>query len=134
MALIDHHGDGLAPVPGAPVHEAETVLGPEGWKALKKVAQEGAGDLSGAYRNRDGGFDATRHRTCLFNAGMLPNLKEHPRNRKRTQRGGKRFFNAALPALRMHVARTLAWADTFRRLLLRFDRIQHRHYGMKLMA
>ena len=27
-----------------------------------------------------------------------------------------------------------AWEDKFKRLLLRFERIQQRHYGMKLMA
>ncbi|HSX81502.1 MAG TPA: hypothetical protein VLQ80_23415 [Candidatus Saccharimonadia bacterium] len=37
-------------------------------------------------------------------------------------------------ALRMRVERTLAWEDKFKRLLLRFERIQQRHYGMKLLA
>ena len=32
------------------------------------------------------------------------------------------------------VERTFAWEDKFKRLLLRFERIQQRHYGMKLMA
>jgi len=36
--------------------------------------------------------------------------------------------------LRMRVERTFAWEDKFKRLLLRFERIQQRHYGMKLMA
>jgi len=27
-----------------------------------------------------------------------------------------------------------AWEDKFKRLLLRFERIQQRHYGMKLMV
>ena len=30
--------------------------------------------------------------------------------------------------------RPFAWEDKFKRLLLRFERIQQRHYGMKLMA
>jgi transposase len=30
--------------------------------------------------------------------------------------------------------RTFAWEDKFKRLLLRFERIQQRHYGMKLLA
>jgi hypothetical protein len=42
--------------------------------------------------------------------------------------------NAAIHALRLRVERTLAWEDKFKRLLLRFERIQQRHYGMKLMA
>ena len=42
--------------------------------------------------------------------------------------------NEVIHALRMHVERTFAWEDKFKRLLLRFERIQQRHYGMKLMA
>ena len=34
----------------------------------------------------------------------------------------------------MRVERTFAWEDKFKRLLLRFERIQQWHYGMKLMA
>ena len=46
----------------------------------------------------------------------------------------KRLFNAVIHALRMRVERTFAWEDKFKRLLLRFERIQQRHYAMKLMA
>jgi len=45
-----------------------------------------------------------------------------------------RLCNAAIYALRIRVERTFAWEDKFKRLLLRFERIQQRHYGMKLMA
>src|SRR5438067_4483779 len=51
-----------------------------------------------------------------------------------TQGGRKRLFNAAIHALRMRVERTFAWEDKFKRLLLRFERIQQRHYGMKLLG
>jgi transposase len=91
-------------------------------------------DLRGAYLNLDGGFDSARNRKGIFNAGLIPNILENPRNRKRTKRGRKRFFNEGIHALRMRVERTFAWEDKFKRLLLRFERIQQRHYGMKLMA
>ena len=42
--------------------------------------------------------------------------------------------NATIHALRLCVERTFAWEDKFKRLLLRFERIQQRHYGMKLLA
>ena len=53
---------------------------------------------------------------------------------KTTKRGRKRRFNAAIHALRLRVDRTFAWEDKFKRLLLRFEHIQQRHYGMKVMA
>jgi transposase len=110
------------------------VLLPEGLKALKKVAKQVGLDLRDAYVNLDAGFDSTYNRKCIFNAGMIPNITENPRNRKRTKRGRKRLFNAAIHALRTRVDRTFAWEDKFKRLLLRFERIQQRHVGMKLMA
>jgi IS5 family transposase len=107
---------------------------PKGLKTLKQVAKEVGLDLRGAYLSLDGGFDSTRNRKMIFNAGMIPNIKENPRNRKTIKRGRKRFFNAAIHALRMRVERTFAWEDKFKRLLLRFEHIQQRHYGMKLLA
>jgi len=110
------------------------VLFPDGLKALKNVAKQVGLDLRGAYVNLDGGFDSKRNRKLIFNAGMIPNIKENPRNRKTTKRGRKRLFNDAIHALRACVERTFAWEDKFKRLLLLFVCIQQRHYGMKLMA
>jgi transposase len=112
----------------------EPVLLPESLKALKRVAKTVGLDLRGAYLNLDAGFDSTHNRKRIFNAGMIPNIKENPRNRKRTKRGRKRFFNAAIHALRTRVDRTFAWEDKFKRVLLRFEYLQQRHFGMKLLA
>src|SRR5262249_30647924 len=120
----------LAPVPVAPVNETDMVLLPQGLKALKQVGV----DLRGAYLNLDGGFDSRHNRKCIFHAGLIPNIPENPRNRKHPKRGRKGLFNAVIHALRMRVERTFAWEDKFKRLLLRFERIQQRHYGMKLLA
>jgi transposase len=110
------------------------VLLPKGLQALKQVAKKVAVDLRGAYLNLDGGFDSARNRKMIFNAGLIPNIKENPRNRKAPKRGRKRLFNAVIHALRLRVERTFAWEDKFKRLLLRFERIQQRHYGLKVMA
>ncbi len=107
---------------------------PQGLNALKEVAKQIGLDLKGAYLNLDGGFDSRHNRQRIFNAGMIPNIKENARNRKAPKRGRKRLFNEAMHALRLCVERTFAWEDKFKRLLLRFERIQQRHYGMKLMV
>ena len=111
----------------APVNATDMVLLPKGLKALKQVATEVGVDLRDAYLNLDGGFDSIANRKSIFNAGLIPNIPENPRNRKRPKRGRKRLFNAAIHALRMRVERTFAWEDKFKRLLLRFERIQQRH-------
>ena len=110
------------------------VLLPQSLHALKQVAKEVGLDLRGASLNLDGGFDSARNRKCILNAGMIPNIQENPRNSKSPKRGRKRFFNEAIHALRMRVERTFAWEDKCKWVLLRFERIQQRHYGMKLLA
>jgi hypothetical protein len=132
--MTDNNGYVLSPLPVAPVNETDMILLPEGLKALKRVAKTVGLTLTGAYLNLDAGFDSTPNRQCIFNAGMIPNIKENPRNRKRTKRGRKRLFNETIHALRTRVDRTFAWEDKFKRLLLRFEHIQQRHFGMKLLA
>ena len=134
IAIVENNGFVLAPLPVAPVNEADTVLLPDGLNALKRVARLADLEIEGAYLNLDGGFDSRRNRKAIFNAGLVPNVKENPRNRKTPKRGRKRLFNAAIHSLRLCVERTFAWEDKFKRLLLRFEFKQQRHYGMKLMA
>jgi hypothetical protein len=90
--------------------------------------------IDGSYLNLDGGFDCRQNRKVIFNAGLVPNIKENPRNRKTAKRGRKRMFNAAIHSLRLCVERTFAWENKFKRLLVRLEFKQRRHYGMKLMA
>jgi transposase len=134
IAVIDNNGYVLAPLPVAPANEADTVLLPDGLKALKRVAKQTALVLQGSYLNLDGAFDSRHNRKVIFNAGLIPNIPENPRNRKTTKRGRKRLFNQVIHALRDRVERTFAWEDKFKRLLLRFEHLQRRHYGMKLMG
>jgi hypothetical protein len=134
IAIVDNNGFVLAPLPVAPVNEADTVLLPEGLNALKRVARLTDLEIGGSYVNLDGGFDSRHNCHAIFNAGLVPNIKKNPRNRKTPKRGRKRLFNAAIHSLRLCVERTVAWEDKFKRLLLRFEFKQQRRHGMKLMA
>jgi hypothetical protein len=85
IAIIDNNGYVLAPLPVAPVNEADTVLWPEELQALKRVARLTGLGLTGAYLNLDGGVDSKHHRKVIFNAGLIPTIQENPRNRKTTK-------------------------------------------------
>jgi hypothetical protein len=101
---------------------------------LKRIARLTDLRIGGSYLNLDGGFDSRHNRKVIFNARLIPNIKENPRNRKAAKGGRKRLFDAAIHSLRLRVERTFAWEDKFKRLLLPFEFIQQRHYSMKLMA
>ena len=51
------------------------ILLTDGLKALKRMAKTVGLDLGGAYLNLDSGFDSKLNRKCIFNAGMIPNIK-----------------------------------------------------------
>ena len=118
----------------APVNTADMGLLPEGLRSLKLVAKTVGLTRTGAYLNLDSGFDSTHHRQCIVKAGLIPNSQENPRHRKHTKRGRTRLFNDAIQALRTRVERTFAWEDKCKRVLLRFEHLQQRHFGMKLLA
>ncbi len=76
MVITDNHGYVLSPLPVAPVNEVDMILLPEGLKALKRVAKMVGLVLTGAYLNLDSGFDSKQNRKLIFNAGMIPNIKQ----------------------------------------------------------
>src|SRR5271166_4388735 len=60
VAIVENNGFVLAPLPVAPVNEADTVLLPDGLNALKRVARLTDLKIDGSYLNLDGGFDTNR--------------------------------------------------------------------------
>jgi hypothetical protein len=98
IAITDTHGDVLAPLPVAPVHETDMIRLPQGLQALKPVAKQVGLDLRGASLNLEGGVAAPPNRQGMFNAALIPHIPENRRNRTRPQRGRQRVLNAAIHA------------------------------------
>ena len=88
------------------------------FKAIKRLGL----DFRGAYFNADRAFDTKAARKVCFNHGLIPNIAENKRNRKRPERERKRLFAPNIYKHRFISARTFAWIDKFSALLLRFDR------------
>jgi len=134
VAIVDSNGYVIAPFPVAPVNKNDCILLPDSLGELMRIARSVGFSVKGSVLNLDGVFDSKKNRKAIFNRGMVPNIPENKRNRKRSKPGPKRFFDAAIHSLRLAVERTFAWEDKFKRLLLRFERIQSRHYGFKVIA
>ena len=73
--------------------------------------------------NADKGFDSRKLRRACRRRKMEPNIKENIRNRKKTKRGRKRFFNQDVYKRRFVNERAFAWLDSFRTLLIRYDKL-----------
>lgn len=73
--------------------------------------------------NADKGFDSKKLRRAVMRKNMFPNIKENTRNRKTKKRGKKRFYNNEIYKTRFINERCFAWIDSFKTLLIRFDKL-----------
>jgi len=78
--------------------------------------------LKGAFFNADSAFDVKIVRKVIFNYGLIPNIPENTRKRKKPKKGRKRLFNKEVYDNRYTNERTHAWVDNFRGVLIRFDK------------
>jgi hypothetical protein len=65
-------------------------------------------DFQGAYFNADSAFDTKAARKVCFNHGVIPNMAENKRNRKRAKRGRKRLFDPDVYKRRFFSERSFA--------------------------
>ena len=100
------------------------------FKGIKKLGLE----IKGAYFHADKAFDTKDCRKTCFNHGLIPNIPENKRNRKKTKRGRKRKYDKERYKNRFVCERTFAWVDKFRTLLIRFDRLDKLFLGWHYIA
>ncbi len=135
VALVDRNCNVISPFTKAPGNRHESPLFPDAFGHLKRIFKTLGEKLTGLVASLDSAYDSTTNRKMIFNAGMIPNIKENPRNRKKTKRGRKRFYDDDIFQERFEtVERVFAWEDKFKRLLIRFERISLHHFGLKLIA
>lgn len=79
--------------------------------------------IDNALLNADKGFDSKKFRRAIQRRKMIPNIIENKRNRKSKKRGKKRLFNQDIYDQRFVNERTFAWLDSFRTLLIGFDKL-----------
>lgn len=102
----------------------------EAFKFMKQLGLE----ISGAYLNADKAFDTKSARKTCFNHGLIPNIDENKRNRKKPKRGRKRFFDAGIYKHRFSSERTFAWIDKFRALQTRYEKLEVYFLGAHFVA
>lgn len=135
VAFVDRNCNVIAPFTKAAGNRHENPLFPNAFYHLKRIIKKIGATLAGSVASLDSAYDAGNTRKMIFNAGMVPNIKENRRNRQQTKRGRKRLYDEEIFAERFRtVERVFAWEDKFKRLLMRFERISLHHFGLKLLA
>lgn len=135
VAFVDRNCNVISPFTKAPGNRHESPLFPDAFGHLKRMVKTLGKSLDGLIASLDSAYDSAVNRKMIFNAGMIPNIKENPRNRQQTKRGRKRFYSEDIFQERFKtVERAFAWEDKFKRLLMRFERISLHHFSLKLIA
>lgn len=136
MPITDGNGNVLAPMRIKPVNTSDFELFPESLSILKKVAGELTLPLTRSHFNLDMGFDSRANRKLIWNAGMIPNIPENPRNRDQSKprRGRPRYFDVKIYKERFAIERCFAWEDTYRALVISYERKAQHQLGAKLLG
>ena len=133
---MENHGFVVGPLSVKPVNQQDTVILPETLTALVDFTHQIGIDLTGSALTLDAGFDSQVNKELIKAHGMKPVI--YP-NRRHTQTPIVmarmfRWFDRALYRLRYKVERTFAWQDTFRKLVISYDRIPEIRKGGRLLA
>jgi transposase len=135
VAIVDRHANIISPFTVAPGNKHESPLFSHAFQQLKCIMKKVGLGLKNTVMSLDSAYDSFKNRKLIFNAGMVPNIKENKRNRKNNKPGPSRIYSEEIFQERFRtVERAFAWEDKFKRLLLRFERISQNHFGMKLIA
>lgn len=86
----------------------------------------------------DPAFDSIGAEDEVCSHGLTPIIKPNPRNSKRQEILHEQFerFDAIeqIYKERYKIERSFAWEDTYRRLVIRYERLKETHEGFKLLA
>lgn len=135
IAIVDRNVNVLAPYTIAPGNKNESPLFKKALSNLKAITKAVGLNIKGSIMSLDGVYDSKENRKLIFNSNMKPNIPENKRNRKKTKRGKKRWFDKDIFKERFQtIERLFAWEDKFKRLLLRFEHTSENHFGLKLIA
>lgn len=121
-----------------PVNHHDTVLFNESFFGLLEVADLLEIELTGSYLTFDAGFDSDAHKITIAGQGLIPVIHPNPRGIK-DQGKIDTMWEAFEPHRdvykeRYKIERSFAWEDVYRRLVIRYERLQVTHMGFKYLA
>ena len=95
-------------------------------------------NLAGSYLTLDSGFDSEPNRITVRGQGLIPVIYPNPRNTKNPEKLTNLWSEFEpyrdIYKLRYKIERSFAWEDTYRKLVIRYEKLQATHLGFKYLA
>lgn len=103
---------------------------------LLETADDLSIPLEGSYITFDPGFDCEANKTTILYHGLVPVIKPNIRGTKDTEKIQQRYddFNEKIYKERYKVERCFAWHETYRKLVVRYEKLQCTHLGFRHLA
>ena len=119
-----------------PVNEHDSVLLPDSIDQLTDFASLISLDLAGSYMTLDSGFDSESNQRLIASHDMIPVIKPNRRGTKDEKKIAAMYdgFNELIYKQRFTIERTFAWQDTYRKLVIRYEKLEETHLGFKYLA
>ena len=126
----------IGPISVKPIHQQDPVILPETLTALVDCTEQIGIALAGSAITLDGGFDSQNNKDIIKAHHMQPVISPNRRHAKTPIAMARmfRWFDRSLYRLRFKVERTFGWQDTFRKLVISYDRLPEIRKGCRLLA
>jgi len=138
MEICDNSCNILAPLIVKPVNNHDNLLFDHSFFGLLETADLLGIDLAGSAITFDAGFDTMMNRTAIQGQGLVPVIKPNRRGIKNRQKLEELFAiddeQYELYKERYRIERCFAWEDTYRKLVIRYEKLQATHMGFKELA
>lgn len=133
---MDHHGFVLGPLSLKPGNQHDTRILPETLTHLVAFTSRRGIALAGSAVTLDAGFDSQDNRDLIKQQKRKPVLYPNRRTTTKPIRIAQKFrwFERALYRERSKGERTLGWQDTYRKRVVRDDRLPEIRQGCRLLA
>lgn len=116
----------------------DSVLFPDSFRELARTATRLSWLLTGVPLTLDSAFDSALNAGIIAEAGMVPIIKPNFRNTKNKKIIAKRTRafkrHEATYKLRHAVERSFAWEDKYRKLVIRYERLEATFKGFRYLA
>lgn len=137
MTICDRNGNIVAPVIVEAVNRHDSTLFDESFTNLLEVAQDIPLVLEGSFLTLDSGFDSIDNKAMIEQAGMIPVIKPNVR-RLHQEKVNQRFDDFVqyqdIYQERYVIERCFAWEDTYRKLVIRYEKLQSTFMGFRYLA
>lgn len=119
-----------------PVNQHDCVLLPEGLDNLSDIADLIELDLENSFLTLDSGFDSDYNKRLIRAMKMIPVIMPNRRSEKNQEKINKMYedFNETIYNERYKIERCFAWQDKYRKLVIRYERLECTHNGFKYLA